>query len=762
MLFRRFLFVASLIMGCCPLLTAQKVGLVLSGGGATGLAHVGVLKALEENGIPVDYITGTSAGALVGGLYAAGYSPEEIEALVTSEKFINMSEGKVDPKYKYYFKQFDANAGMVAVRLSKDSILQTGLPTNLVTPTMMDYEMMTGMSGASAAADYNFDSLFVPYRCVASDIADKKSVVFSSGQLHRAVRASMSFPFYIKPIRVDGKLLFDGGLYNNFPSDVMYDEFLPDQMIGSNVSGNTPPPDEDNVMSQIRNMIVTRQDFALRCDDGIILEPKSGISTFDFASAQQAIQAGYDETMRNMDSIKKIITRRISKAELQLKREAFRKKCPPLEFDKIEVNGLNKSQQVFVRKTLVKKKETSISEEDLKPRYFRVFYDEKISFMYPTAQYNPNSGKYKLMLDIKKDKEFNVEFGGNFSSRPINTGYVGLQLHLLGKSAWTFSGKSYFGKFYAAGNLAVRYEPSSKIPFYIEPEYTIQRWDYFKSSSTFFEDIKPSYIVQEENFVGLNLGFPIKNKGKLVINWKYAELIDDYYQTKNFQSIDTADRTKLYITSPGIFYERNTLNKKQYANEGSFFYLGAKFIDARERTTPGSTASDRDTIYDFHAWGILKAEYQQFYKSNGFLRLGFHLEGLYSIQPFLNNYTATILSSPVYQPIPESKTLFMPVFRAFQYVAGGHQFIFHIKKNLDWRLEAYAFQPLSRIEAGPGNQAQFGELLEMPYLIGSTSVVYHSPFGPASLSLNYYHNQERPVSVLFNLGYILFQRQAIK
>ncbi|HRE73948.1 MAG TPA: patatin-like phospholipase family protein [Flavobacteriales bacterium] len=748
---------------CLPCsLGAQRVGLVLSGGGATGMAHIGVLKALEENGIPIDYITGTSAGALVGGMYAAGYSPAEIEAMVTSEKFLRMSEGRIEPQYIYYFKQFDPSSGMVSLRLSKDSLKQTYLPTNLVSPTLMDYEMMTGFSSAAAAAGYNFDSLFVPFRCVASDIVDKKSVVFANGQLHTAVRASMSFPFYIKPLKVNGRLLFDGGLYNNFPADVMYDVFLPDIMIGSNVSGNTPLPDEDNIMSQIRNMIVTLQDFELRCDNGIIIQPQSGISTFDFASAREAIDAGYRETIKNIDSIRKVVGRTVDPAEIKARREAFRKKCPPLEFDQIEVEGITKNQQQFVQRTLVKRKEKSISEQKLKPRYFRVGNDDHIAGIYPTAIYNPATGKYNLKLDIKKEKEFNVEFGGNFSSRPINTGYVGLQAHFLGRSAWTVTGRSWFGKFYAAGYGSIRYEPPTKLPFYIEPEFTLQRRNYFKSFSTFFEDVKPSYIIQTEQQVGLNLGFPVGNRGKLVVNGKYAELIDDYYQTQSFLSIDTSDQTKLYAASPSVYYEINTLNKKQYANEGMYVYFGAKGISAWERSIPGSTALNRDTSYNYHKWFHLKAEFQNYYKSKGWFRLGVHFEGVYSIQPFLNNYTATILSAPYYHPIPESKTLFISNLRAFQYVAAGHQIIFHVKKNIDWRLEAYAFQPFSRIESGPDNQAQYGELLKKRYLIASTAIVYHSPFGPASVSFNYYPDQDRPFSLLFNMGYIIFPRHAIK
>lgn len=758
------LIIFTFLLSFCSL-SAQQVGLVFSGGGATGLSHIGVLMALEEHDIPIDYITGTSAGALVGGLYAAGYSPNEIAELVNSEKFQLMSQGQIEPKYLYYFKQYERNPAMISLRLNKDSIRQTSIPVNLVSPAMMDYEMMIGLLGATAASGYNFDSLFVPFRCVASDISSKKSVVFKNGELHQAIRASMSYPFYMKPIRVNGVLMFDGGLYNNFPSNVMYQEFLPDVIIGSNVSGNTSLPNEDDVMSQIKNMIIVQQDFTIACEQGIIIYPKTEISTFDFSSAQEAIQAGYDETIKNMDSIKSVITRRVTKEERENKRNNFRKNWPEIEFDKITVSGLNKKQEQFVKKTLVKKKEAFITEEQLKPRYFRVWNDERIGFIYPHASYNDSTKKFGLLLDIKKDKEFNVEFGGNFSSRPINTGYVGLQYHLLGRSAWTFSANSYFGKFYAAVNAKIRYEPPSKIPFYIEPEYNLHRFDYFKSFSTFFEDIKPSFIIQQEEYYGLNLGLPIGNKGKIVFYGRYAELIDRYYQTDNFLSTDTADRTKQYVFTPGIYYENNTLNKKQNANEGSYFYLGLKYISSYEQTITGSTSPIRDTSESYHYWGLMKLEYQNYYKRKGAIRLGLHLEGVYALpglQAFLSNYTATIISTPTYQPIPETKTLFLKDFRAFQYVAAGHQLIFHFIKNLDWRVEGYAFQPLSVVQADLDNKPQYSDPLKKRYFIASTSVVFHSPVGPASIAFNYYPDQKEQFSLIFNFGYILFNRNAYR
>jgi NTE family protein len=261
---------------------AQKVGLVLSGGGATGLAHIGVLKALEEKGIPIDYITGTSAGALVGSLYASGFSLEEIEAYVLSDDFQLMTLGKLKSTQRFLYKEQEYNASMVDISFSGDSIIKKSLPTNFISSAFLDFEMLKILGTTGASYNNDFDSLFVPFRCVASDIVNKRSVVFNEGPLNQAVRSSMTFPFYLFPIRVNGTLMFDGGLYNNFPANVMYNDFNPDYIIGSNVSNNAKPPSEDDLISQLTNMLVSYSDYNLPCDAGIIIQPKTDVSTFEF------------------------------------------------------------------------------------------------------------------------------------------------------------------------------------------------------------------------------------------------------------------------------------------------------------------------------------------------------------------------------------------------------------------------------------------------------------------------------------------------
>src|ERR1051326_8108274 len=199
---KKILLAIICILYLTPNSFSQKVGVVLSGGGASGLAHIGVLKALEENNIPVDYITGTSIGAFVGAMYAIGYSPKQMEQIALSEDFNNQVYGNIDKKYVYYFKKKEPNASWISLKLSLDTAFETNLPTNIVNPATIDFALMEGMAPAIAAAKYNFDSLFIPFRCVAADIETKSTVVFHNGDLSEAVRASISYPFYLKPIKV--------------------------------------------------------------------------------------------------------------------------------------------------------------------------------------------------------------------------------------------------------------------------------------------------------------------------------------------------------------------------------------------------------------------------------------------------------------------------------------------------------------------------------------------------------------------------------
>ncbi len=741
-------------------LKAQKVGVVLSGGAASGIAHIGVLKALEENHIPIDFITGTSMGALVGSLYASGYSPDQIEAMVKTERFRNWSQGIVEQKYAYYFKRSDENASWITFKL--DTNIFNALPTNLVSPIAMDFAMMELVSGSSATAGYNFDSLFIPFRCVASNVEMKKSVVFAKGDLAQAVRASMSYPFYIRPISVDGSLLFDGGLYNNFPSNVMYDDFFPDFMIGSNVSGNNPPPDEDNLFSQIRSMLQSKSDYTIMCEAGVIIEPKTDVGLFNFSNPQPLIDSGYAATMRQMDFISSYVERRSDTMSLYAQRSIYRNKAPQIIFNEIHIEGLNKKQSEYARKIL-RHKSKLVSLDDIKAGYFRLASDNKIKSIYPRAQYNPVTGFYDLYLRIKKERDFVTDFGGNFSNKPISEGYLGVQYNYLGRFANSIMANAYFGKLYSSIQLKNRIDFPFKVPLYIEPVVTWNKWDYFKSSNAFFEDVKPAYLIQSEEYTALNLGFPTGKRGKIVTGAGLARLTDRYYQTPQFSEQDTADRTDFDVFSAQASYEVNSLNRKQYANQGEYVSVKARYISGLETNTPGSTAVD--SLPEFqkqHQWLTVRLVAERYFNRRGSFKIGIYGEGAYSTQTLFHNYTSSILSAPAFQPTPDSKTIFLENYRTHKYLAGGLKFVVNIRKNIELRAEAYIFQPVQVLVRTDQQKTVYGKPFALQHYIGTSGVVWHTPVGPMSLSINYYDQEKNPFSILFHFGYIIFNKRALE
>lgn len=738
----------------------QKVGVVLSGGGADGVAHVGVLKALEQNKIPIDYIVGTSMGAFIAGMYASGYSADQIEQFIVSESFKRAAEGDVDEKYIFYLKKKENDASWISFKFSPDTVLTTSLPTNFISPVPIDFTLVELFANSSAAANYNFDSLFIPFRCVGSDVTNKKQVIFSNGDVGQCIRASMSYPFYIKPIQIDGNLFFDGGLYNNFPIDVLYRDFKPDVIIGSSVADKLKAPDEDNVISQIKSMLINRGAVEQVPVPSIILEPVvDDIGLFEFKNAGKVLTNGYIAAAQKMDSIKLMVTRRENLDSLACRRQLFRNKKERLVFEDILIDGLKKNQSHYVRK-LIGNKQKLITLEELKPKYYRLVADDKIKQIYPLTKYNQQSGFYDLLLKIKKEKDLFVSFGGNVSSRPINAGFIGLQYNILRKISITPSANIYFGKLYGSYQAKLRFDFPSRLPFYSEASFTRNRWDFFKSSTAFFEESKPSFLVQNDLFGDVNIGLPAKNRGKVITGCSFANSYDKYYQTKVFSATDTADRTDFYTTSPYLYYERNTLNKKQFANKGTYFLFKARYVSGREINTPGSTSAKKDQFSRYHNWFNVHLVYDNYFKRSGNLRLGFYLEGVFSNQSFFNNYTASILAAPAFMPIPESHTLFLENFRAHSFAAGGFRTIINLYTNFDIRIEGFAFQPYREIVKHTDMTAAYAAPFAHLYFIGSSSLIYHSPVGPLSFNVNYYDRKSNSFNFLFSFGYLLFNKKS--
>ena len=228
-----------------------KVGLVLSGGGAKGFAHIGVLKEIEKADIKIDYIGGTSMGAIVGGLYASGYSATQIEQIILETDFLKLLRDENPRRTKPFFtKEFEENE-FVSFPV-KD--WKVGLPRAI----SRGQNILSFLTKLLRPVDSvtNFKKLPIPFFCVATDIETGQEVLIEKGSLPLALRASGSFPTLLSPIEVDGKLLIDGGVSNNFPAKIMKDKGV-DFIIGVDVQGKLISRNNLTSALDILNQIVS-------------------------------------------------------------------------------------------------------------------------------------------------------------------------------------------------------------------------------------------------------------------------------------------------------------------------------------------------------------------------------------------------------------------------------------------------------------------------------------------------------------------------
>lgn len=283
-----------------------KVGLVLSGGAARGLAHIGVLKALEEQGVRIDAIAGTSMGAVIGGLYASGYSVEELEKLATTLDWQQALSDAPPRKDVPFRRKQDDRDFLVKQKLSFRDDGSLGLPLGVIQGQNLSLLLESKLAHTADTRD--FDKLPIPFRAVATDIASGEKVVFSRGHLPQVIRASMSIPAVFAPVELDGRLLVDGGMVDNIPLDVARDMGVDLAIV---VDIGTPLRDRKqlatvvDVLNQSITLMTRRnseeQLASLHQDDVLIQPSLAAFGVTDFGRAQDMIDAGY-RAARTLDT----------------------------------------------------------------------------------------------------------------------------------------------------------------------------------------------------------------------------------------------------------------------------------------------------------------------------------------------------------------------------------------------------------------------------------------------------------------------------
>ncbi|GGK73187.1 patatin [Rufibacter glacialis] len=742
----------------------------MSGGGAKGLAHVGVLKVLEKNNIPIDYIVGTSMGAVVGSLYAAGFSPQDIEDLVLSPKFQYWVSGRQLEDRAFNYFSLDPSPAALRLPLTLQSSLKVQTTGGLVSDVNLNYALASTLAAGGAIAEYNFNKLFVPFRALTAEIFTRQQIVQRKGSLADAVRNSMAVPLAFRPIRQpDGRYLFDGGLFNNFPTDVMRSEFKPDVIIGVNVgdvSFKKYPKDKDDELlgSSLIFLSFDVADTLAVGPNGILIQPDlEGFGTTDFAKVKELIDIGVQSAEAKLPLLKQRITKQVDSTDLVKRRNAFQAQAPPPRFARVQVQGLKENQNTYVSKFFLRKgKEYTIDE--IEEGYYRLAANDFFRGIYPRIQFDSTAGGYVLNIDAQQSNNATAEVGAVFSTRPVDNLYVGLEYRYLNRLLYTVGLNANLGRFYSAGQFGIRLNMPARIPFYIEPSVMYSRFNY-QTGTSFFDlgDAASSQVQQRDFKVGLQAGFSHNFRSRFVIDGAYFSNEDEYANAKNVSSDDKLDETDFVGLTAAFRFERNSLNRKMYSTRGHRAVLGLRAVSGEESYRPGSTSLLTESRTANHKWLQFSATYEGYYPfNNDKSSWGYFFEGVVSTQGPFTNYRSSLTSSPAFNPLPDSRTLFLDAYRTSRYGAVGLRYSQSLLTKFEWRSEAFVHLTHRPLEEGPMQQAVRASGFDRPRLTASTGIIMHLPIGPAALHFIHYDNDENRWNIFGHVGFLLFRGRTLQ
>ncbi|WP_035335041.1 patatin-like phospholipase family protein [Dokdonia sp. PRO95] len=308
-----------------------KVGLVLSGGGAKGFAHIGALKVIEEAGVRIDYIAGTSMGAIVGGLYASGYTATELDSIFTSVNFDNIIQDNLPRKAKTSYEREDAERYVISLPFDH---LKLSLPSSLSKGQNTYNLLAKNLDHISNISD--FSKLPIPFFCIATDVEKGEQVILDKGYLPEALGASGALPSLFSPVLINGKLLIDGGVTNNYPVEELRAKGM-DIIIGVDVQdtlrGRSNLKTASEVLLQINNYRTAKAMEEKRKQTDIYIRPSiDAYSVVSFNEGKIIMGTGNTKAREQYDVLKKVAMRQ---------KPLSRKRIKPTPQDSLQIAAVS-------------------------------------------------------------------------------------------------------------------------------------------------------------------------------------------------------------------------------------------------------------------------------------------------------------------------------------------------------------------------------------------------------------------------------------
>lgn len=717
----------------------QSVGLVLSGGGAKGIAHIGAIKALEENDIPIDFITGTSMGAIVGSLYAIGYTPEEMMELICSPYFAYMSTGKIDPEYTYYLTSPTQTPQLFSFQLGRQTEEQKDLfnPQSLISPSPMQFGFMQIYSASTAQCRGDFDKLMVPFRCVGSNMTKLHKHVFAKGDLAQAVRASMSFPLVFQALKINGDLFYDGGLFDNFPVDVMHSEFDPTVMIGFDVSSTLSGP-PNSLMDQLDLLVSRPQSYDLPDEYGIKVRINlNEFSLLDFPAAKRIYEIGYRRTLEMMDSIKARVYTRTPSSVRQLRRNAYRAATPELRFANVTVTGASKQQNEYLQYLFGHEGDT-ISIDKARLAFYHALASEKLNKFEPTASPIDSSGLFNLNIKASIKRKYELGVGAFITSSNNSFLYARLGYSSLSFSSVSTNLEAWIGQSYLAGAFTGTISIPSAHPSLFRFEAVASHRRFQESEKLFFRDNEPTFVINNEYFGKIAYSIATGRRAAMDFGLGGGRLYNSFYRNSNPDSyISGRDNIAHNLGQAFIGYNASTIDDELYPTEG-YRRLGyfsgvmgkSHFYSA---TAPEADARNSKT----EEWLQLHWRERDYFNLGQHWSLGVEAEMMASTRHLLQSYYATITSAPGFIPTSAANNVFDPGLRANSFGAISLVPVYKYNTSLSARLSASVFMPARAIIEQNDGSARYGKWFGQTQFFGEFNVAYRLAFATVAAYCNY-------------------------
>lgn len=390
-----------------------KIGLVLSGGGAKGFAHIGVLKVLEQAGIKIDYIGGTSMGSVIGGLYASGYNASQIDSIFQATDFDALLNDFIPRSSKNFYEKRNDELYAFSLPFNKFKI---GIPTAL-SRGMYNYNLLNKLT-RNVRHVRDFNQLPIPFLCIASNIETGEKVVLNKGYLAQAMLASSAFPSLFSPVEIDGKVLVDGGVTDNYPIEEVR-KMGADIIIGVDVQDDLKDrkslKDATRILVQISNLQSIEKMKKKIAQTDIYIKPnieKYGV--ISFGDGQKIIKSGEEAAFAVYEKLKLLGNDT---------RYEFKKSLPTvsdsLQIKHIVVNPLGDYTKSYIVGKLRFKQDTKISYDDLRAGIDNITSTQNFSSI--TYQLDKNDKKDDLLLQLTENPtttflKFGLHYDGLYKS----------------------------------------------------------------------------------------------------------------------------------------------------------------------------------------------------------------------------------------------------------------------------------------------------------------------------------------------------------